>query len=121
MPDQRFHTRQAEHNQRLADSLDRAKYPDWAVTALFYCALHHLDAYLARWGLGHPSTHQARHDAWHRSPAFRADLWSYYRELSERSKVTRYENWQARGIDEAEYQRLRKGTLPLFVKGITAV
>ena len=46
MPDIETHQKQAAHNERLAMQLAETEYSDWAVTAVFYAALHHVDAYL---------------------------------------------------------------------------
>src|SRR5689334_12600174 len=45
MPDIKTHLRQADHNEHLVAFLEGTPYPDWAVTAIFYSALHHVDAY----------------------------------------------------------------------------
>ena len=36
------------------------RYPDWAVTVVFYVALHYVDAFLARKGRHEPATHENR-------------------------------------------------------------
>ena len=69
MPDFESHLRQAERNERVASHL--ATFPDWQTVALFYAALHYVDAYLAqRFGAqGHPTSHQARLRFLARDPA----------------------------------------------------
>lgn len=52
MPDEISHHRQAKHNEcLLAEDILSAKptiYPDWTITIAFYCALHLIDAELAK-------------------------------------------------------------------------
>ena len=58
------HLKQAYHNETLASrfgSSDLNAY-DWAITALFYCALHFVDAYLFELRGINPEGHTARYD-----------------------------------------------------------
>ena len=58
------HLRQAYHNEALASqlgSLSLSAY-DWAITALFYCALHFVDAYLFELRSIDPEGHTTRRD-----------------------------------------------------------
>lgn len=59
MPARDDHLTQAQHNREFAESLDAAKYSDWVATALFYAALHHVDAFLATRNV-HPGRHDVR-------------------------------------------------------------
>lgn len=45
MPSVKNHIGQAQRNKEFYESI-KDKYPDWGVTALFYCALHYVDAFL---------------------------------------------------------------------------
>ena len=45
MPQPTEHIAQAEKNERLYDSLLGTEFNDWAITGLFYAALHYVDAY----------------------------------------------------------------------------
>jgi hypothetical protein len=47
VPSKDAHLNQARHNFAFFQSFDKALYPDWAVTLLFYTALHYVDAFLA--------------------------------------------------------------------------
>jgi hypothetical protein len=49
VPSKEDHLNRAQDNERLAGSLDlnSAINVDWAITILFYAALHYVDAYLA--------------------------------------------------------------------------
>lgn len=59
MPARDDHLTQAQHNREFAESLDPAKYSDWVATALFYAALHYVDAFLATRNV-HPGRHDVR-------------------------------------------------------------
>ncbi len=50
MPSPEDHLRQAWHNESVAPLVEE-EAPDWAITVLFYAALHHVRAYLS--SLGH--------------------------------------------------------------------
>ena len=88
VPIQQDHIDQAEHNEGLALSLLDTPHTDWAVTALFYAALHLLDAYLTP--QGRLTSHQERIGFVFRSPDFSSAA-SHYRELLDRSQDARYD------------------------------
>jgi hypothetical protein len=44
------HLEKARHNERASRAWEAGAFTDWAVTTLFYAALHGLDAYLANSG-----------------------------------------------------------------------
>lgn len=54
------HIAQAEKNERLYETLLGTEFNDWAVTALFYAALHYVDSYVASSTGARPSSHRAR-------------------------------------------------------------
>jgi hypothetical protein len=58
------HLQQARHNEALASQLGSPSLLayDWAITALFYCALHFVDAYLFDLRNLDPEGHTARWD-----------------------------------------------------------
>ena len=93
MPPVRIHAAQAHHNHAFWSSLDLATTPyrDWAVVAMFYEALHWLEAYLATYGV-HPTSHSQRL----RALANYADLdriepsYTYLRNASERARYDAY-------------------------------
>ena len=60
MPRPTEHIAQAEKNERLYEILLGTEFNDWAVTALFYAALHYVDAYIASSTGVSPSNHSAR-------------------------------------------------------------
>ena len=61
MPDVDEHKSQAEHNERFFRSFYRpnSNFLDWAVTVLFYQAVHLVEAYLARNDI-HSGSHAER-------------------------------------------------------------
>jgi hypothetical protein len=66
LPSREDHLKQARHNSEFYDSIDKSLFPDWAVTVLFYTALHYIDSFLAQIkpppGI-HPLKHQVRDNA----------------------------------------------------------
>ncbi len=92
MPDLATHQRQAEHNQQAAAYLQTAgdEYLDWAVTAMFYAALHMLDQALAHSGNIHSRSHLQRHAVIAQQPQL-APIYRDYRELEWQSQRSRYE------------------------------
>ncbi|PYV67958.1 MAG: hypothetical protein DMG96_37780 [Acidobacteria bacterium] len=53
------HLKQAAHNEKLAETLCKSAYVDWAVTAYFYAALHYVTAVLSLQGTV-PTSHRRR-------------------------------------------------------------
>lgn len=92
MPDLAIHQRQAEHNQRVSAHLQAAgdEYLDWAVTAMFYSAMHMIDQVLAHSGNVHPRSHQQRRSAIGQQSQL-APIYRDYRELEWQSQRSRYE------------------------------
>jgi hypothetical protein len=82
---------QARHNYGLYETLrNEGSYTDWAVTALFYAALHLVEAHAIEHDHPLDPTHLGR----------RAYLWRYlpqvasrYRRLEDASREARYELW----------------------------
>ena len=86
------HLRQARHNESLANMLlsdSPVRYPDWAVTAAFYAALHYVDYYF----MCTASVAPARHD-----------IRSSYINRDSRAKKIRFEYQNLRDrCDEGRY------------------
>jgi len=60
VPTQDEHVKKAERNEVFAEFLAiKTKYIDWAVTVLFYAAVHYMDAILAVSQV-HPEDHKER-------------------------------------------------------------
>ncbi len=94
MPSESVHKRQAEHNKQFLDwlDLDTTKYLDWAVTVIFYTALHFVEWLLASKGL-HSDTHDTRHQLMG-SVSELKPIYPDYRELEFQSYRSRYEGAQ---------------------------
>jgi hypothetical protein len=81
------HRAKAEHNEFLANELDNPFW-DWAITGLFYSALHYVEAYLATKGI-HFRRHKLR-DSWIYRDAALKPIYIDYRELQTESEDARY-------------------------------
>ena len=62
MPTEAAHLDEVQRNEGVADMLlqSAGPYPEWAITALFYAALHLAEAYFFRIGVGHSAPPQRR-------------------------------------------------------------
>jgi len=94
MAPESVHRRQAEHNKQFLDWLDLnvTRYLDWAVTVMFYTALHLVEWLLATKGY-HSDSHDNRHQAMGRVSELRP-IYPDYRELETQSHRSRYEGAQ---------------------------
>lgn len=87
MPSRQQHLDKARHNELASQAFEQNGYADWAVTTLFYAAVHLVEAYLA------PREHSQDHRERNRSVSSRPNLkpvWKYYKELYNRSLDARY-------------------------------
>jgi hypothetical protein len=100
MPDQQKHLAQAQHNEELYHHLADAtpRFIDWQITALFYAALHYVDAYLAKFAI-HPNSHEER-STWMGRESVLKTIYAVYRDLQNRSRDARYEIYPMRAGDE---------------------
>ena len=91
MPQREQHLTRATENEALALGLNRKSGVciDWAITMLFYSALHWIDAYLAGKNF-HPATHQIRDDEVENNGSLSA-VFNDYRRLKDLSRAARYE------------------------------
>lgn len=83
------HRAKAAHNEALAASL-AASFEDWAVVALFYAAVHYVEAHFAK---NVPPVHSQNHDRRDSAIASSKVLkpqWKNYRELKNQSRAARY-------------------------------
>jgi hypothetical protein len=89
------HRSWAAHNKRFFDSLGgtRAQWPQWAMPALYYAALHEVQALFVESGI-RPANHTHRSEIL-RHPENRGHLgkllWRRYKELEQLSRQARYE------------------------------
>lgn len=93
MPGKTEHLARAEANARFCRlQVADGQFLDWAVAALFYSALHYVDAYLATRGPGglHPRTHGIRTALVAKDPVLSA-VRLQYEHLRTRSQDARYD------------------------------
>ena len=114
MPSAEVHRLQAGHNAAAAAAFIRGPFSDWAVTALFYSALHEVDAYFAARFDVHPGTHAARERAMRRDSEL-AGVEHNFRELQSASTDARYEGSRFTPADVAELGRLHLAPIQVLV------
>jgi hypothetical protein len=90
VPNLNDHIERAEANESFARSLDQSQpfYVDWAITILFYAALHYIDAYLAVKSF-HPANHPVRDNAIDNNGSLKP-IFNDYRRLKDVSEAARY-------------------------------
>jgi hypothetical protein len=88
VPQKDAHLSQAAHNFAFYNSVDCSRYSDWAATALFYTALHYIDAYLATRSID-PGSHDTRDKCITRISVLRP-LYKHYSHLKNHSRTARY-------------------------------
>jgi hypothetical protein len=104
MPSKGEHIAKADNNRKFAADLGAASPTriGWALTALFYAALHYVEAYNAQF-----NTHFKKHDQMNRdierNPVLNP-IWEDYRDLSEFSWNARYNyvNYGKAELEEAQ-------------------
>ena len=91
MPSKQEHITKAEGNATFALSLELTSQPriDWALVALFYAALHYVEAYLATQTV-HLRSHTARDSVVAREPILKK-IFSQYQDLKFYGFTARYE------------------------------
>lgn len=89
MPDLAEHLLQARHNEEFFGSIDRGLYSDWAIIALYYAALHYIDAFLATVRILDPGGHAVRDPEIRQRPELQPISHHYFR-LKNRSQSARY-------------------------------
>jgi type IV secretory pathway VirB3-like protein len=87
VPTKEEHKAKAVHNETFVATL-KDPYWDWAVTGMFYAAVHYVMAYLATQGI-HPVLHHVRNSHIHRDPKLNS-IYIDYRELQNNSEDARY-------------------------------
>lgn len=98
------HLWQAAHNEKLYNQLLTTEFLDWAVTAIFYSVLHHVDAYLATKNI-HPSRHYKGRGPLIATESNLRRIWNQYRWLKEKSEAARYD---VKHFTQAEVERLKQ-------------
>jgi hypothetical protein len=89
MASRQEHVAQAVRNRVVADVLANSGFHDWAMTALFYSAVHLVLAYVVQSG-GTVTSHGERRSFIHGNPELRSIL-SAYNELKILSENARYD------------------------------
>jgi uncharacterized protein (UPF0332 family) len=91
VPQRHEHLKRAQENEKLAHALKKLRTPsgvDWAITVLFYSALHYVDAFLAGKNC-HPLTHEDRNDEIEANGSL-AEIANDCRRLEDLSREARY-------------------------------
>ena len=88
MPSRDEHLAQAAKNRKLAETLAKTEFLDWAVTIYFYVAVHVIESYLAIHGY-HSTDHDERRDCINRIPQLRTVIKEYLA-LERVSRQARY-------------------------------
>ena len=90
MPDLNNHLNFANRNDQFSqDLVSEQRHLDWAVTVMFYAAVHYVETYFAMNNL-HDTSHIGREGTIHRDRKLRR-IYAAYRELKDDSVKTRYE------------------------------
>lgn len=110
MPAENIHLAQAGKNERFYKTFDLAttEFLDWAVTGLFYSALHYIDAYLAIKNY-HPSKHEFRTPLVGREAKLRI-IFRDYRRLKDESEAARYrvKKFKRKEVEDLESKRFKR-------------
>ena len=89
MPDLNNHLHFADNNEQFSqDLVSDQRHLDWAVTIMFYAAVHYVEAYFAMNNIHHDS-HAKREGIIRRDRRLRI-IYTAYRELKDDSEDTRY-------------------------------
>ena len=116
MPTRQQHLANAERNQRLSIALQTSADVDWAVTVLFYAALHLVEATLAP--VVHSPNHKIRNETVQLDPRLRP-IHHHYRDLYHRSLDARYDcvpftTLQAQHLYVTRYEPIKRHLQPLL-------
>jgi hypothetical protein len=103
LPGKDQHLTQAAHNEKLAETLSRTAYVDWAVTVLFYAALHYVDAILAVSQVN-PDNHGERQTEIKRNDTLKR-IYPEFRYLQVQSRNARYLVLPPNGINLVEAKK----------------
>ena len=112
------HKLKAVRNWKFLEShrLSEGEFVDWAVTALFYCALHWLRALLAQEGY-QVKNYRDEEDAIRGTRVFTLQALEWYRHLKDSSRDARYETTE---FSASVYRDLRQNCFEPFKTFITS-
>jgi len=98
MTSESVHLRKARHNKAFLATIDVSApgFLDWAVTVLFYCALHYVEAWFSRKLDRHFTSHGDRNQAVNR---FLTRIARGYLRLYNRARLARYEQFAMSSTD----------------------
>lgn len=120
MATERAHLGQGAHNDQFLTTFDLATTPylDWAVTVIFYAALHYIRALAARYLFANISTYGELDRIFERLDVFRRypDIYGDYRQLKDDSRAARYDmrkfsSPEVGGLRDEELRRIREFVL----------
>ncbi|MFP4052952.1 MAG: hypothetical protein ACLFV7_03710 [Phycisphaerae bacterium] len=104
------HIRQWRHNRRFIRTIE-PEFPDWAVTATFYAALHAVDAVFKSDNLQGITSHQARNQTLIHTSRY-ANIWQNYQPLYGLSRTVRYLARPSRWI---KWAKIETDLLPRYL------
>lgn len=114
------HFAQAEHNEAFLGTFDLATSPylDWAVSVIFYAALHYLRALMARHRLTNISKYGEMDNAFARLLPFRRqpEVYQDYRQLKDDSRAARYDMWRPHVAEIADLRDQELTRIRVFVR-----
>ena len=100
------HRKQAEHNERFLDTLNKQQFPDWAATVIFYAAVHRVQRLFETLGGSGGSHHRRNKTLRSKYPK----VWKQYQPLYTFSRLSRYRCMETRPEDvaplETRYRRV---------------
>ena len=115
------HAQKAEQNENFVTFLLSASAPflDWAVTGLFYSALHYCRAVMANYGFTNISTYAEMDNHFVRLSALkkRPDVFADYRQLKDDSRAARYDMWAVALKDVTDLQANEFARVRKFARG----
>lgn len=99
------HKTKALHNEEFLNlyKLSDGEFVDWAVTVLFYCALHWMRALAAQEGY-QITGYKGEEDVFKGTGVFTDEAYDWYRQLKEDSRVARYKMRQFSNSDFRDLQ-----------------
>lgn len=98
MPKRDEHLAQAQHNREFFEAIERPAYNDWAVTTIFYEAIHYVDALLDHaYGVNPRRYGDSQFPHAHEREGYLRNymhaIWNDCRHLKDASRDARYECW----------------------------
>lgn len=104
------HTKQWLHNRQFLPSIP-VNFPDWAVTVVFYTALHAVDSLLAHDKVAAITSHKARNYTLSRTNRY-AKIWLSYQPLYDLSRTVRYMANPQRWV---EWPKIESEVIPRYL------